>query len=76
MTEPDRAETEPDGPRHPLHQLTTSELARRRRELEHALKYLPETAPVREDLGEDLARVLAEQAEREQIARSGGAERG
>jgi hypothetical protein len=58
-----------DQPPHPMHQLTTSEISRYRRELEHALKTLPEHAPVRELLGQRLAEVMNEVNEREKIAR-------
>lgn len=55
-------------PAHPLHELTTYELARYRRELEHALKALPEHAPVLELLRGKLGQVLAEQESRVVIA--------
>jgi hypothetical protein len=55
-------------PRHPLHALTTYELARFRRELEHALTVLPQHAAVREPLQGKLAEVLAEQHSRTKIA--------
>jgi hypothetical protein len=55
-------------PKHAVSELTTSELARYRRELEHALKTLPEHAPVRELLQQRLAEVLAEVDERARIA--------
>ena len=42
-------------PEHPLHALTTYELSRYRRQLEHALKDLPEHAAVRELLRAKLA---------------------
>jgi hypothetical protein len=51
-------------PEHPLHALTTYELSRYRRELEHTLKALPENAAVRELLSGKLAEVLAEQESR------------
>jgi hypothetical protein len=63
--------TEPvtvDAPRHPLPALTTYELARYRRELEHTLKRLPGHAPVRELLQQRLAEVIAEQDARTRIA--------
>jgi hypothetical protein len=44
-----------------MHALTTYQLSRYRRELEHALKALPEHVAVRELLGGKLAEVLAEQ---------------
>jgi hypothetical protein len=59
-------------PKHPVSQLTTSELARYRRELEHAVATLPEHATVREQLRERLATVLAEVEERERIRRANG----
>jgi len=55
-------------PKHPMHALTTYELMRYRRELEHALKALPEQAAVRELLRSKLAEVLAEEDSRTQIA--------
>jgi hypothetical protein len=55
-------------PEHPLHALTTYELSRYRRELEHALKALPQHAAVRELLSKKLAEVLAEQESRVVIA--------
>ena len=63
-TEP--ATVEP--PEHPLHALTTYELSRYRRQLEHALKALPEHAAVRELLRGKLAEALAEQESRVVIA--------
>ena len=59
-TEP--AAVEP--PRHPLPALTTYELARYRRELDHALQALPARAPVRALLQQRLAEVAAEQNSR------------
>ena len=55
-------------PEHPLHALTTYELSRYRRQLEHALKALPQHAAVRELLRGKLAEVLAEQESRVVIA--------
>ena len=55
-------------PEHPLDALTTYELSRYRRQLEHALKALPEHAAVRELLRGKLAEVLAEQESRVAIA--------
>jgi hypothetical protein len=55
-------------PEHPLHALTTYELSRYRRQLEHALKALPEHAAVRELLRGKLAEALAEQESRVVIA--------
>jgi hypothetical protein len=57
-----------DPPQHPTHALTTYELSRYRRELEHALKELPAHAPVRELLHGKLAEVLAEEDSRIKIA--------
>jgi hypothetical protein len=65
-TEPQTAE-----PKYPVHQLTTSELTRYRRELEHAAKGISPDAPVQTELRRRLDVVLAEQDEREKIA-SGG----
>jgi hypothetical protein len=64
QTEPQTAE-----PRYPIHQLTTSELTRYRRELEHAVKGISPEAPVQTELCRRLDEVLAEQDERERIAR-------
>ena len=55
-------------PEHPMHALTTYELSRYRRELEHAIKELPELAPVRALLHGKLAEVLAEEDSRAKIA--------
>lgn len=55
-------------PEHPMHALTTYELSRYRRGLEHALKELPDHAPVRELLRGKLAEVLAEEDSRAKIA--------
>jgi hypothetical protein len=55
-------------PEHPLPALTTYELSRYRRDLEHALEVLPEHATVRELLQGKLAEVLAEQQNRTKIA--------
>jgi hypothetical protein len=54
----------PGQPQHPLYALTTYELSRYRRELEHALKSLPSQAPVRAQLQQKLAEVKAEQDDR------------
>jgi hypothetical protein len=54
-------------PKHPMHTLTTYELSRYRRELEHALKALPGHAAVREQLKQRLTDVLAEQQARTQL---------
>jgi hypothetical protein len=55
-------------PEHPVSQLTTTELSRYRRELEHAIKGISPDAPVQADLRSKLDKVLAEQGERERIA--------
>ena len=55
-------------PSHPLPALTTYEISRYRRDLEHALKVLPEHATVRELLQGKLAEVLAEQQSLTEIA--------
>ncbi len=60
-------------PKYPVSALTTFELRRYRRELEHAVKTLPEHATVREELQQRLAVVLAEQEDRRKIARANGA---
>jgi hypothetical protein len=62
--------TEPpavEPPRHPLPALTTYELARYRRELDHALKVLPVRVPARALLQQRLAEVAAEQDSRATI---------
>jgi hypothetical protein len=66
QTEPQTAE-----PKYPIHQLTTSELSRYRRELEHAVKGISDDAPVQATLSARLDEVLAEQDEREKIAGRG-----
>jgi len=58
-------------PKHPTHALTTYELRDYRRELEHALKTVPEHAAVRELLQVKLTEVLSEQESRIKI-RAGG----
>ena len=55
-------------PPHPLGALTTAELTRYRRELEHALKTLPDYATVRDQLKVKLADIQAEQESRASIA--------
>jgi hypothetical protein len=57
-------------PQHPTSQLTTSELNRYRRQLEHSLKALPTQATVRTQLQARLAEVLAEQEQRNQLAQT------
>jgi hypothetical protein len=59
-------------PPHPPGALTTFELARYRRELEQALHDLPGHAPVRAQLQQNLAQVIAEQQSRAQIRQAGG----
>jgi hypothetical protein len=58
----------PAEPSHPVHALTTYEIARYRRELEHAIKKISPDAPVQTDLRRKLDAVLAEQDERARIA--------
>jgi hypothetical protein len=65
-TEPQAAE-----PKYPVHQLTTSELTRYRRELEHAVQGISPEAPAQTELRRRLDGVLAEQSEREKIAGRG-----
>lgn len=67
QTDPGTAE-----PKHTLSALTTFELTRYRRELEHAIKTLPEHVEVRELLQQRLAEVLAEVDERARTARTSG----
>jgi len=58
-------------PKHPLHALTTYELAYYRRRLENALAFLDKqdpVPPIRADLQAALNRVLAEQDDRARIA--------
>jgi len=60
-------DTEPvnvDQPAHPMHALTTYELRNYRRQLEHALRELPEHAEVRLLIRQRLDEVLKEQEER------------
>jgi hypothetical protein len=66
-TEPQTAE-----PQYPVYQLTTSELTRYRRELEHAVTGISPGAPVQAELRRRLDVVLAEQDEREKMAGRGG----
>lgn len=64
-------------PEHPLHQLTTAELAAYRRDLERALQPgrqgLPPGAPARADIAAALERVAREEESRASIARANGA---
>lgn len=57
---------------HPMNQLTTYELRNYRRELEHALKTLPDQATVRAQLRTKFDEVLAEQDSRTQQQRHTG----
>jgi len=62
-----------DPPEHPVHALTTSELAYYRRRLENALAYFDKQDPVpaaRADLQAALDAVIAEQDDRAPIARA------
>jgi hypothetical protein len=54
---PDPPAVEP--PRHPLPALATFELSRYRRDLEHALRCLPTTAPARQHVQQQLAEAMA-----------------
>ncbi len=67
---PMQAEPGTAEPKHTLSALTTFELARYRRELEHAIKTLPETVEVRELLQQRLAEVVAEVDDRARSART------
>jgi hypothetical protein len=58
----------PAPPQHKLAEMTTSELVRRRRELEHAITHIPGTAPVQADLRKGLDEVEAEERSRAKIA--------
>jgi hypothetical protein len=62
----------PDPPPHRLSALTTYELTRYRRDLEHALTAIPGTAPVRALLHTRLTEVLAEQQARTRLRDTGG----
>ena len=60
-----------DQPKHPLHALTTYELAYYRRRLENAIVFLGKQSPVpaiRADMQAVLDRVIAEQDDRARIA--------
>jgi hypothetical protein len=57
----------PGQPKHPMHALTTYELRNYRRELEDALKALPDRAIARAQLQQRLADVLTEQHARTQL---------
>jgi hypothetical protein len=67
-----QAEPGTEEPKHTLTALTAFELARYRRELEHAIKTLPEHVAVRELLQQRLAEVLAEVDHRARTARTNG----
>jgi hypothetical protein len=58
-------------PKHPIHALTSYEIARYRRELEHAIGGISPGAPVQADLRRKLDEVTAEQAERARLAAHG-----
>jgi hypothetical protein len=58
-------------PPHPLHALTTSELTRYRRQLEHAIASQAPDAAAQERLCRKLALALAEQDSRAAIAADG-----
>jgi hypothetical protein len=66
------SESHPPQPPHPLPALTTSELTRYRRQLEHAITGLNPDAPVQADLRRKLGQVLAEQESRAAITATGG----
>ena len=57
-------------PPHPLGALTTSELTRYLRQLEHAINGIAAGAPIQADLRRKLGEVLAEQQSRASIAAS------
>jgi hypothetical protein len=60
-------------PKHPVPALTTYELRNYRRQLEHALRALPDDAGVRRQLQQRLDQVLAEQDARLRAAAAGPA---
>ncbi len=62
----------PPAPPHPMDALTTYELSRYRRQLEHALKAVPGHDPARAGLQQRLADVQAEQRSRTAITATGG----
>jgi hypothetical protein len=62
----------PPGPPHPLAALTTYELSRYRRQLEHVLKAVPVHDPARAGLQQRLADIQAEQHSRTTITATGG----
>lgn len=55
-------------PKHPLPALTSYELSRYRRDLEHAIKGISPGAPVEADLRRKLGAVIAEQEDRTRLA--------
>ncbi len=57
-------------PKYPLSQLTTSELCRYRRELEHAIEGISPDAQVQADLRHSLDAVIAEQEDRARAAKA------
>ena len=59
-------------PPHPVHALTSQELAGYRRQLEHAIKGIDPAAPVQALLHRNLEGVLAEQDSRAALAATGG----
>jgi len=64
-----------DQPKHPLHALTTYELAYYRRRLENAIAFLDKqdpVPPIRADLKAALDGVIAEQDDRVKIAAANG----
>jgi hypothetical protein len=72
MTKPMPTGPQTAEPQYPVYQLTTSELTRYRRELEHAVKGIAPDAPMHRELRRRLDAVLAEQGDREKIAGRGG----
>jgi hypothetical protein len=60
-----------EDPGHPISQLTTAEISRYRRELEHAIEGISPDAPVQADLRSKLADVRAEQEQRAKLASNG-----
>ena len=59
-------------PPHPVHALTSAELAGYRRQLEHAITGIDPAAPVQALLHRNLDQVMAEQAARADITAAGG----
>jgi hypothetical protein len=60
-------------PKHPLHALTTYELRDYRRQLENAIAFFDQQAPVpavRDDLQATLTALIAEQESRERLTRA------